>query len=96
VTGWSTKKLPKWHVTADMHAWEHSSSRDGATPVPAFCSLAKTTFTVGNAGTFDLKVSAKQSAKKDTWCVVRLVSAPVTPPANGDASHRWYVGFVIR
>jgi hypothetical protein len=96
VTGWSTKQLPKWDVTADMHAWEGSSSRGGAAPVPAFCSLSKTSFVVGTRGTFNLKVTAKGSAKKNTWCVVRLVSAPVTPSANGDASHRWYVGFIVR
>ena len=95
VTGWSTKKLPKWNVIADMHAWEHSSSRGGATPVPPFCSLPKTSFTIGNGGTFSLKVTAKNSAKKNTWCVVRLVSQPVTAIANGDVSHRWYVGFII-
>ena len=95
VTGWSTKSLPKWNVTADMHAWENSSSRGGATPVPAFCSLPKTSFAVGNRGTFNLKVTAKGSAKKNTWCVVRLVSAPVKPSANGDTDHRWYVGFIV-
>jgi hypothetical protein len=79
-----------------MHAWEGSSSRGGATPVPAFCSLAKTSFVVGNRGTFNLRVTAKSSAKKNTWCVVRLVSAPMTPSTNGDASHRWYVGFIVR
>ncbi|MGZ4256239.1 MAG: hypothetical protein ACXVRE_00510 [Gaiellaceae bacterium] len=95
VTGWSTKSLPRWNVTADMHAWEGSSGRGGATKVPAYCSLAKSTFKVGNRGTFSLKVTAKSSAKKNNWCVVRLVSQPVKASANGDTSHRWYVGFII-
>lgn len=96
VTGWSTRQLPKWSVSADMHAWEGSSSRGGGTPAPPYCSLGKTSFKVGNGDTFNLKVTAKRSAKMRTWCVVRLVSQPVTASANGDANHRWYVGFIIR
>ena len=78
-----------------MHAWEDSSARGGATAVPAYCSLAKTSFKVGNRGTFKLKVTAKASAKKNNWCVVRLVSQPVKASANGDTNHRWYVGFIV-
>jgi hypothetical protein len=95
VTGWSTKSLPRWNVTADMHAWQGSSARGGATKVPAYCSLAKSSFKAGNRDTFKLKVTAKSSAKKNNWCVVRLVSQPVKASANGDTNHRWYVGFIV-
>jgi hypothetical protein len=96
VTGWSTKSLPKWSVSASLNAWEHSSARGGATTEPDPCQLSNSSFKVANDGTFTLKVSATHAAKSGTWCVVHLKSALLpAPAASGDSSHSWYVGFIL-
>jgi hypothetical protein len=90
LTGWSTKQIPAWKVTADVISWEGSKAATAHDP----CKLVgKSRWSVANGGSLQLDVgAAKRSAGK--WCVVQLQSA-AAPTPDGDTSHPWYVGFHI-
>jgi hypothetical protein len=93
VTGWSTKRIPRWTVDADVVSYTGSK---GVTPKPAApCSLPKTSWKVKNGGRFKMKIKTTSAAKADTWCVVRFKSSRAATSAHGDLSHPWFVGFII-
>jgi hypothetical protein len=89
ITGWSTKKIPPWTVTAAITTW--TDSRNGSTNP---CSISgKTSWSIANNDTFALKVKARNGTKGE-WCDIRLRSS-AAPANNADTSHPWFVGFHI-
>lgn len=99
VTGWSTKPLPKWQVTAKLASWSGSSLLSGAAPAPRPCRLPHKTWKVVNGGSFQLEVATTAAAHAEInsqpWCVVKLTSAPIVASPTGDLSHHWFVGFIL-
>jgi hypothetical protein len=97
ITGWSTKSIPAWAVTARVSTWTGSSSGHGATPSPVPCRLlGGTSETVANGDHFELRASATPQASAGEWCLVGFWCEPVKPDPNGDAWHVWYVGFILQ
>jgi hypothetical protein len=94
VTGWSTKRISRWAVDADVVSYTGSK---GVTPKPATpCTLSKTNWKVKNGGSFKMTVKTTSAAKRDTWCVVRLKSSRAFDVNGvGDRFHPWFVGFII-
>ena len=99
VTGWSTKPIEKWSVTAKLASWSGSSLLSGAAPAPRPCRLPRKTWKVGNDGSFQLEVAPTAAAHAEInsqpWCVVKLTSAPIVASPSGDRSHHWFVGFIV-
>ena len=94
ITGWSTRKIPAWNVTAKVTTWEHSKPHGLIPGSPAPCRLdGKTSAKVANRDTFTQKIATTSNAAAGAWCLVRLTSEGTDP--NGDLSHPWFVGFVL-
>jgi hypothetical protein len=94
ITGWSTRKIPAWTVTAKVSTWEHLKPHGFIPALPSPCRLdGKTSAKIANRDTFTQKIATTSNAAAGAWCLVKLTSEGTDP--NGDVSHPWFVGFVL-
>ncbi len=94
ITGWSTRKIPAWMVSAKVSTWEHLKPAGVVPALPSPCQLdGPASAKVANGDTFTLKIATTSNAVAGSWCLVKLTSDGTDP--NGDISHPWWVGFVL-
>jgi hypothetical protein len=93
VNGWSTSKIPKWALTANVSTWEGASGRFGATTQPSPCKLDKGgAESLANGDTFDLRLEASRDAVENSW----VRRAPHEPASAGPERDRGHVALLVR